>query len=85
MEHGVHCRYPRFVVKVGPCKTALGHLVPLLSYSVGRVNGVFIHVVPNHTVMTYNNPLGGIFRDNVDNQEHHCIYQGETAPGSSYL
>jgi hypothetical protein len=58
-DHGGHYRYPCFVVKADPCKTALGRLVPLVSYSVGRVNGVSIRVVPNHTVITCNNPLEG--------------------------
>jgi hypothetical protein len=50
---------PRVIVRAGPCKTALGCLVPLVSQSEGRVNGVSIRVVHNHTVMTYNNPWEG--------------------------
>jgi hypothetical protein len=31
------CRYPHGIETVGPCKTILGHLVPLISQCVGRV------------------------------------------------
>jgi hypothetical protein len=41
------------------CQTALGHLVPLVIHCVGRVNGVFVCVVPNHAVMSCNNSLEG--------------------------
>jgi hypothetical protein len=57
--HRGHCRYPRVVVNAGPCKTALGHLVPLVSHNEGRVNGVSIRVIPNHTVMFCNNHWEG--------------------------
>jgi hypothetical protein len=36
------CRYPRGIEMVGPCKTILGHLVPLVSQCVGRVDGVSV-------------------------------------------
>jgi hypothetical protein len=46
----------RLCLRPNTCKTTLGRLVPLVSYSVARVNGVSIRVVPNHTVMTCNDP-----------------------------
>jgi hypothetical protein len=59
MEHKGYCHYPRAVAKAGPCGTALGRLAQLVSHIVGRINGVSIHVVLNHIVMTCNNPRGG--------------------------
>jgi hypothetical protein len=50
------CRHQRIVKTVGPCKTTLGRLVPLVSHCVGRVNGVSVREIPNHVVMTCNNP-----------------------------
>lgn len=46
---------PAHVIKAGPYVTSLGRLTPLVSYNVGRINGVFARVVLNHTVMTCNN------------------------------
>jgi hypothetical protein len=49
-------RHQCVVKTLGPCKTALGRMVPLVSHYVGRVNGVSVRVIPNHTVMVCNNP-----------------------------
>jgi hypothetical protein len=75
-----YCHYPRAIVEAGPCKTTLDRLAPLVSHNVGRINGVSIRVVLNHTAMTCNNPWGGNTRNNVGNQGHNCIYRGETIP-----
>jgi hypothetical protein len=47
---------PRVIWTVGLCKTVLGRLVTLVSYCVGRVDGVSVREILNHAVMTCNDP-----------------------------
>lgn len=51
-----YCHYPRAIVEAGPCRTALDPLAPLVSHNVGRINGVSIRIVLNHTAIICNNP-----------------------------
>jgi hypothetical protein len=60
-EHEGFYRRLHVVEMRGPCKTVLGHLVPLVSQCVGRVNGVSIRVVPKREIGSnlFLNDFGG--------------------------